>query len=210
MHLGDVGPQRDDSPASRRRFGKPAGTVLPFGKRQERIQIVPLWRPLAAVGHRVWPSFCRRRLLGRCGDPLKNVRPLTAHGLTEQPQSRVPRRIVAPPQPSPVGDPMQRDQRRRAHGSGQVGNRCIHRHDQVEIRDQGRGVHESARLLIQPMEEIEHRKIDPGYLLGSLSLLQTDEQNTAQARQGGEFGQGNRIFRNNRMTRACRARRSRS
>ena len=72
--------------------------------------------------------------------------PIPGSLLTEQARGRIPGAVVAIEQPAPVGTVLQHDPHRLAQSAGEMRDRRIDRHDQVQQRDQRRRVGEVAAV----------------------------------------------------------------
>ena len=71
-----------------------------------------------------------------------------------------------------------------AEGTGQMPDRRVGGHHQIETLDHGRRIHERAGSVIQAAGKIQHRKIDRADLLRARSFLQAEQ---AYARQGSQW-----------------------
>ena len=91
--------------------------------------------PLARRLERREPRAVALRERGELGRQARHhVGPGLVLALAEQPHGRVPRIVLAPDQPAPIGDPGQQHPNRLAERAGQMGDRGIDRDHQVERR----------------------------------------------------------------------------
>ena len=84
-------------------------------------------------------EFSLRLPLEGGADPLHDAGPVTRGRLTEDPQGRVPRRILTLKLPAPVRHKGEQEPDGLPHRPGKVSHRRVHRENEVEIRDDPRG-----------------------------------------------------------------------
>ncbi len=120
------------------------------------------------------------------GDPGNHAAPVTERGLAEQAGGRIPRAVFAVQQPAPIGIERQQQPHRLAQHRRQMGDRRVHRDDQIQVGDQCGGVGKIAQFAAVVGDVPAPLQNQP---VGFPQLfLQADELQRAD-RQPAEFGQ---------------------
>jgi hypothetical protein len=101
-----------------------------------------------------------------------DVLPVTCCVLPEQPQRRVPRAVVAIEQPPPTGIVAIKQPKRFSERAGKVGDRSIHRNDEVEVFDQRSRIGKVCEI-VGPVGDAVAQRADAQLRDGVLAFLQT-------------------------------------
>ena len=125
------------------------------------------------------------------GDAGEDVAPIADAALPKQPCGRIPRKVVAIEKPAPVRDASQRDEQRTRERAGQMRDRRVGRHDEIERHHQSGAVDERAGLVEARVKRLD-AKSNPRDLLGAKILLQRNQPHTRDRGERCEFTERNR------------------